>query len=156
MNPPKRRKIRFYVILLIIFFGFFVLLSGLFFIKATFNLRKVSSSAKSQDLSAARTSINAAKGDFNNAKRALIVFTPFRIIPFFGWYVADVQRGVSAAASALEAAQNIVDAITPYADVLGFKEQGNFLGGTAAERLNLAVEMLSKITPELDKISANL
>ena len=156
MNPPKRRKIRFYVILLIIFFGFFVLLSGLFFIKATFNLRKVSSSAKSQDLSAARTSINAAKGDFNNAKRALIVFTPFRIIPFFGWYVADVQRGVSAAASALEAAQNIVDAITPYADVLGFKGQGNFLGGTAAERLNLAIETLSKVTPQLDKISANL
>lgn len=87
---------------------------------------------------------------------SLIVFTPFRIIPFFGWYVADVQRGVSAATATLDAAQNIVDAVTPYADVLGFRGQGNFLGGTAAERLNLALETLSKITPQLDKISANL
>ncbi|OGE11129.1 hypothetical protein A3A60_03405 [Candidatus Curtissbacteria bacterium RIFCSPLOWO2_01_FULL_42_26] len=156
MNPPKRRKIKFYILLLIIFVSFFALLSGLFLIKATFNLRKVSASAKSQDLAAAKTSINAAQNDFKNAKSALSVFTPFRIIPFFGWYIADIQRGVSAATASLGAAENIVDAIAPYADVLGFKEQGNFLGGSAAERLNLAIETLSKITPQLDKISANL
>src|SRR3989344_6832310 len=156
MNSPKRRKIRFYIILLVILFGFFALLSGFFFIKATFNLRKVSASDKSQDLAAAKTSINATKNDFKNAKRALIIFTPFRIIPFFGWYIADVQRGVSATNSSLDAAGNIVDAIVPYADVLGFKGQGNFLGGTAAERLNLAIETLSKITPQLEKISTNL
>src|SRR3989344_3265338 len=122
MNPPKRRKIRFYIILLIIFFGFFALLSGFFLKKATFNLRKLSPFVKSQDLAAAKTSINVAKNDFKNAKRALVVFTPFRIIPFFGWYIADIQRGVSAVTASLDAAENIVDAIAPYADVLGFKE----------------------------------
>lgn len=156
MSYPKKRKLSFYLLLLVFFFAFFAFLSGLFFAKAISDVRKVSQAVKSQDLVAAKTSIHAAKGDFKNARMSLIVFTPFRIIPFFGWYIADIQRGVSAATSALDAAQNIVDAITPYADVLGFKGQGNFLGGTAAERLNLALETLSKITPQLEQISANL
>ena len=124
--------------------------------KAISDLHKLAASAKTQDLTAVKSGVRAARADFGSAQKALIVFTPFRIIPLFGWYIADLERGISAAISGLNAAENTVDAIIPYADVLGLKGGGNFLGGTAQERLNLAVETLAKITPQLDQISKNL
>ncbi len=143
MNSQRSRRIRLLIFFLILFFAVFGLLTAFFLNKAISDTRKVVSAFKAQDLNAAKISVKNAKKDFNNAKRTLFVFYPFRIIPLFGWYIGDLQRVVSAAAPALDSANTIIDAISPYADILGLKGQGNFLGGTAQERLDLAIETLS-------------
>lgn len=151
-----KKRLRKIILLLIIVLAFFGLLSAFFGVKAVGNLKKAAGAIKLQDLDAAKAHLAGAKRDFQITKTALIPFTPLRIIPLFGWYVADVQRGASAAVSGLEAARVFAEAITPYADVLGLKGQGTFLGGTAQERLAKALETLSKVTPQLDAVGSDL
>src|SRR3989338_9536591 len=151
-----KRKIIVFILILIIFFGFFSFFSFISLKKAITSTQKVAGAAKLQDLDATKAYIKDAKKDFNSTKRWLFFLTPFRVIPIAGWYVADIQRGVDAAIYGLNAAQTLTDAVTPYADVLGLKGQGTFLGGTAQERLASAVETLSKVTPQLESVGKEL
>src|SRR3989344_1719599 len=151
-----RRRITFAIVVTFIVFVFFGLISVFSLKKAYTSSQKAIGAAKLQDLAATKAYLRDAKRDFKAAKTSLIVFTPARIIPLIGWYVADLQRGVDTAIYGLEAASVFAEAITPYADVLGLSGEGTFLGGTAQERLAKAIETLSKVTPQLDKVGENL
>lgn len=150
----KKILIVFFIIILI--FGFFVARTALSLKKAVSTTNQAVGAIKLQDLNASKAYLKDAKKDFENAKSSMYVFTPLRIIPFFGWYVADAQRGVSAAIDGLDAAITLTDAVTPYADVLGLGGEGEFLGGTAQERLASAIDTLSKVSPQLDEVGKNL
>lgn len=139
-----------------VFFGFFSFLSFISLKKAITSTQKVADAAKLQDLDAIKAHIKDAKKDFNSTKRWLFFLTPLRAIPVAGWYVADAQRGVDATIHGLDAAQTLADAVTPYADVLGLKGKGTFLGGTAQERLASVIDTLSKVTPQLDEVGKDL
>lgn len=141
------------VILLLFIFGVITALSLNQAIKST---KKVSQAFKQQDLDLAKKSIKEAKSNFQKTNATLLLFTPIRFIPIVGWYVADAQRGVSAAVSGLSAADTLAEAITPYADVLGLKGQGTFLGGTAQERMASVIQTLSKVSPQLDAVGKDL
>ena len=151
-----KRKIIVFILILIIFFGFFSFFSFISLKKAITSTQKVAGAAKLQDLDATKAYIKDAKKDFNSTKRWLFFLTPLRAIPVAGWYVADAQRGVDAAIYGLNAAQTLTDAVTPYADVLGLKGKGTFLGGTAQERLASVIDTLSKVTPQLDSVGQDL
>ena len=43
------------------------------------------------------------KKQLENSQKFLKVLTPLRIIPLAGWYIADAQRGISAAVSGVSA-----------------------------------------------------
>jgi len=90
------------------------------------------------------------------AQKTLLPLTPFRIIPFFGWYVSDIQRVANTATHSLSGAQKLLEAITPYADILGLEGDGSFLGGTAQERIANAIQALSKASPQLDEVAIDL
>src|SRR3989344_19540 len=151
-----RRRITFAIVVTFIVFVFFGLISVFSLKKAYTSSQKAVGAAKLQDLDATKAYLKDAKRDFKAAKTSLIVFTPLRIIPLVGWYVADLQRGVDTAIYGLEAASVFAEAVTPYADVLGLSGEGTFLGGTAQERLAKAIETLSKVTPQLDKVAESL
>ncbi len=151
-----KRKILFIVVLVIIFFGFFAISAGLSAKAGITFAKKAAQAVKQQDLESAKTNLQNTKKQLENSQKSLIVLTPLRIIPLAGWYIADAQRGISAAISGVNAAQTLTEAITPYADVLGLKGKGAFLGGTAQERLSGAIETLSKVTPQLDKVGFDL
>jgi hypothetical protein len=80
----------------------------------------------------------------------------YKNIPIANSYYADGTHGLAAADAGLSAAKRSIDAVTPYADVLGFTGEGTFQGGTTEDRLNLILQTLQKITPELDAITADL
>lgn len=80
----------------------------------------------------------------------------YRYVPLAARYYDDGSHGIAAAKAGLTAAKKSVDAIVPYADVLGFAGEGSFEGGTAEDRLKLVLETLDKISPILDDISADL
>src|SRR3990167_2150344 len=130
-----RRRIILAILAILAVFAFFGLISVLSLKKAYTSSQKAIGATKLQDLDATKAYLRDAKRDFKAAKTSLIVFTPVRIIPLIGWYVADLQRGVDTAIYGLEASRVFAEAITPYADVLGLSGEGTFLGGTAQERL---------------------
>lgn len=151
----KRKFVRI-ILILIVFFGLFAFLASLAARAGLKDINKASQAIKNQDLETAKKHLHDAKNQFANSQKFLMVLTPLRLIPLGGWYVADAQRAVSAANSGLAAAETLAEAVTPYADVLGLKGQGNFLGGTAQERVAQAVETLAKVTPQLDQVGADL
>src|SRR3989344_2503991 len=151
----KRRVIIFFLILIVVF-GLFSVVAFLSARKAIATTQKAVGAAKLQNLDATKAYLRDAAKEFKTTKKFILVFSPLRVIPLFGWYVVDIQRGVDGAIYGLEAANTFAEAITPYADVLGLSGQGTFLGGTAQERMAKAIETLSKVTPQIDEVGENL
>ncbi|MFI5205366.1 MAG: DUF4012 domain-containing protein [Candidatus Paceibacterales bacterium] len=151
----KKRILLIFLVIVIFYIGFGIV-TALSVKKAVNTLTLVSNDFKSQNLDGVKTNIKLARSQFQTTQKIMIVAAPLRIIPLVGWYVADGQRGISAAISGLDAASTLADAITPYADVLGLKGKGTFLGGTAQERMAKAIEALSKVGPQLDSVAASL
>src|SRR3989344_911660 len=141
-----KRRIVLILIILIVILGLLATKIVLSVKKAVETTNKAVGAAKLQDLDATKAYLRDGKREFQSAKKSIFVFTPLRVIPFLGWYVADAQRGVDGAIYGLEAVSTFAEAITPYADVLGLSGQGTFLVGTAHERLAKAIETLSKVT----------
>lgn len=155
LKVMKKRIISVVIIILIVL-GTFGILTAFSARKAITDAKKAVGAIKLQDLDATKAYLKDTQKDIKRTKRYFFAFTPIRIIPFFGWYIADVQRGLNAASYSIDAAIAFTDAVTPYADVLGLKGQGTFLGGTAQERLAKAIETLSKVAPQIDDVGKNL
>lgn len=117
--------------------------------------RQAYDSLKNQDLVAGkqhltdtRTKIDQINSQYK--KLAWAKFTPARA------YYLDGDRVLTAAIASGNAADTLLSAVEPYADVLGFSGQGSFAGGTAEERIVKIIETLDKVTPSLDQIAADL
>ncbi len=151
-----RRKIALVILIVLVILGFFTVRAVLSAKGAIATAQKAAGAAKIQDLDATKAYLADSKKQFGETQKDLLVFTPLRIIPLIGWYVADAQRGVNAAIYGLDGGIKFVDAVTPYADVLGLKGKGTFLGGTAQERLAKAIETLSKVAPQIDDVGRDL
>lgn len=151
-----KKRIVLILIGLILFFGVFAAISAMIALKGVKSSKQAVAAFQNQDLDGAKKNLNDAKKQFELIQKTMIVFTPLRIIPLLGGYVGDAQRGVNAAVNCLNAGVNLIEAITPYADVLGLKGEGTFLGGTAQERLAKAVETISLVDPQLDEIGRDM
>ncbi|MCA9369264.1 MAG: DUF4012 domain-containing protein [Pseudomonadales bacterium] len=77
-------------------------------------------------------------------------------IPFANRYYSDGLHGLAAADAGLTAATKALNAVSPYADVLGFSGDQPFQGGTTEDRVKIILETLEKISPELDSIGEDL
>jgi len=72
-------------------------------------------------------------------------------------YVADFKKGVEAGHYVILAAQESIEAITPYADLIGFKKgQASFVEKSAEGRLQTAVLTLDKVLTKIDLVSENI
>lgn len=151
-----KRRLKSIILIVIVVLGLLTLRAGLSAKAAISDSKKAAAAIKAQDLNAAKAHLKDAKHDFETTQKSLYVFTPLRVVPLLGWYVADAQRVTKAAVSGLEGALTFTEAITPYSDVLGLNGQGDFMGGTAQERLAKAVETLAIVTPKIDSVGKNL
>jgi len=80
----------------------------------------------------------------------------YNLVPIARNYYQDGVHGLNAADAGISAALKAEEAVAPYADVLGFKGQGTFSGGTTEDRLKVVLATLQKVTPQLDNISKDL
>jgi hypothetical protein len=72
-------------------------------------------------------------------------------------YVADYKNGIEAGRYLITAGQQSIDAIYPYADLIGFKQgEASFSDKSAEERLQTAVLTLDKVLTKVDSISDNV
>lgn len=151
-----KRRIILAVFILILTWIVFGILAAFSAFRAVKTTNQAVGAAKLQDLDATKAYLRDASGQFKTTQKLLLIHTPLRIIPLVGAYVSDIQNGVGAIIEGLEAGGIFTEAVTPYADVLGLKGQGTFLGGTAQERLAKVIETLGKVTPQIDEVGRKL
>lgn len=72
-------------------------------------------------------------------------------------YISDLKNGVEAGGYLVKASQEALVAITPYADLIGFKKgTTSFVERSAEDRLQTAVLTLEKVLGKVDVISADI
>ncbi|OGY20169.1 MAG: hypothetical protein A2900_03650 [Candidatus Chisholmbacteria bacterium RIFCSPLOWO2_01_FULL_50_28] len=118
--------------------------------------KAVYDAAKSQDLISANQKLDEVKTKLAETEKKYSALRWTGFIPLVGSYWHDGNHALKASKSGVEATDILIDAVEPYADVLGFKGQGSFLGGTAEDRIVRVVETLDKVTPKLDEVAQKL
>jgi hypothetical protein len=113
-------------------------------------------SFKAQNLPEVKVHLGELDGKLKSMNDLYTQLSFYKNIPIARNYYLDGTHGLAAAEAGLKAANRSIDAVTPYADVLGFTGEGTFAGGTTEDRLKLILQTLQKIMPELDAITADL
>lgn len=111
---------------------------------------------KTQNLEVAQAELDKTKTSMAETQENLDRLSYLRFVPIANFYYNDADHAIKAGAHGLETTQILLDSIEPYADVLGFKGQGTFVGGSAEDRIKTAVLTMGKITPNIDKIADSL
>jgi len=125
--------------------------------KATFGQVKVTVDAlKKQNITLASEELNKTKESLTQTQKSLDAMSYLKFVPIAGMYYGDVQHLTKAGFYGLSAARVLIDSIEPYADVLGLKGKGSFVGGTASQRIQTAVTTMGKITPHIDDIAREM
>lgn len=111
---------------------------------------------KKQNIEAAGKELAKTKKDLELTQKELYSIGYLKYIPIVSWYYNDADHLMRAGFEVLGSATVIVDSLEPYADVLGLKGQGSFVGGSAEQRIQTAILTMGKITPRIDEIADNL
>jgi len=125
--------------------------------KATFVQVKITvDSLKKQNIAQASADLDKTKEKLTQTQKSLDAVSYIKFFPILGMYYADSQHLVRAGFYGLSAAGIFIDSVEPYADVLGLKGKGSFVGGTASQRIQTAVTTMGKITPHIDDIAVQM
>lgn len=111
---------------------------------------------RSQNLAEMKGAIAKTKEDLQDFDKKLRLFSWAKIIPVVGVYVQDADHAVNAGLGATEVGGIVIETLTPYSDILGFKGKVYEDDGatkTAEDRINFLVQTIEGITPRLDEIS---
>ncbi len=113
-------------------------------------------SFKAQNLPQTESNLKEVQTKLGDIRQTYNKLAFYRIVPVASSYYSDGLHGLNAADAGMAAALKSIEAVTPYADVLGFSGEGTFAGGTAEDRLKLLLQTLDKVTPVLDNIAGDL
>jgi len=109
-------------------------------------------SFKAQNLPEAEVKLQQVQDKFQSVKQTYQKLSFYGKLPLIGNYYRDGENGIIAGEHAIAAGLKTAKTITPYADVLGFKGEGTFTGGTAENRIKLIIQTIDKIGPTFDEI----
>jgi len=156
----RSRKILLVVVVLLVLLGIGVGISGIAVLasakKTNAQAKLAVDALKKQNITLAGEELKktrVALSDTQNIYKGLLLY---KLVPIIGGYIDDGDHLIKAAFHGLDAADILVASIEPYADVLGLKGQGSFVGGTAEQRVQTAVKTMGKVTPRIDDIAKAL
>ncbi len=113
---------------------------------------------KGQDLAKTKTEAANLRQDLERLQGKLESYKPLGSLPIAGGYYQDARHGINAGLAGLRATDLVIEAISPYADILGLAGEKTATGSgkTALDRVSFLVTTLDKIRPQLDKINQEL
>ncbi|HRN96788.1 MAG TPA: DUF4012 domain-containing protein, partial [Candidatus Levybacteria bacterium] len=111
---------------------------------------------KQQNVVLAKEELVKTQAEVVELKKDLDAIGFIGYIPLVGGYVRDAQHVVNAGNHGINAAITTTDSLIPYADVLGLQGEGGFTGGSAQDRIRIAVKTLGKVVPKIDDIEKDL
>ncbi|MBI2621951.1 MAG: DUF4012 domain-containing protein [Candidatus Levybacteria bacterium] len=111
---------------------------------------------KKQDIEATHKELEKTRESLKDTQNKLKLLFVMKFIPGPNIYYSDATHLVNAGFYGLDAADVFVESVEPYADILGLKGQGSFVGGPAEQRIETAVKTMGKVTPRIDDIVDSL
>lgn len=111
---------------------------------------------KKQNIALADEELKKTKVALQDTQKSLDSLSYLRFIPIASWYYNDADHMLKAGSHSLEATEVVLEAIKPYADILGLKGQGSFVMGSAEQRVQTAILTMGKITPRIDDVAKDL
>ncbi len=158
------KKKTFIILLFIVLFLVFLVFAVVLPAKKTYNsaqktyqqARKAWEGAKKQNVVVAGQELIKTKEELVKTQNDLKNISFLQFIPIASWYYNDVDHLLKAGFHSLDAASILVEAVKPYADILGLKGQGSFVMGSAEQRIQTAILTMGKITPRIDDVDKNL
>lgn len=155
----KRKKTKlFFFSLIIIILLYFLIVVPIINIKnkakALINSAKDIKKVFSQnDITLLKTKIGAFSDEYKDFKKTAKSVYWLSFIP----YVSDFKNSVEAGEDIIKAGIDSIDAIEPYADLIGFKKgESSFVEKSAEERLQTAVLTLDKLAQKVDPIAVDI
>lgn len=169
--PPKKMKnwqkgvLGFFLFILL--FVIYNAISGFFIYKKAIKLassaKNLSSLALEQDLNKIKTGLADTKSSLTSLSKTYNLVLWEKFLPFIGPYISDGKHALIAGQAGIEAGEFAVEAIGPYADLLGFSggsgsqvlaaETGE---ETAKDRIDFIVQAIPSLLPQIDAISAKM
>jgi hypothetical protein len=168
-KPFKMKKVLF--IVLGVFLFFLILLGGIGLYGYTAAKSLLAFRAPiEQDVAALKTAVkeqniskikeNSAKlsTDLEGLKAKIEGYSFVGSLPIVKNYYHDAQHGINAGLAGLRATNLAVEAVAPYADILGLGgEEASASGGkTTLDRVTFLVTTLDKVRPQLEEIGKEL
>jgi len=145
------------VVLFVVFGLILPLLSVVKSAKTTFAQTKVLSAAfKQQNIEVASVEIGKTQVALADTREKMKMLGYMHFIPVVNFYYDDATHLLNAGDEGLKAGAIVIESLKPYADVLGLKGEGSFVGGSAEDRIKTAVLSLGHITPRIDEIADRL
>jgi len=116
--------------------------------------KSVKDSFKNNDIDEMRLKLSDLNNKYVHFQKETKKIYWMAYIPFLGSYVADFKNGISAGENIIKAGVITVEAIVPYADLIGFKKgTATFVEKSADERIQTAVLTLDKVLVKIDDIA---
>lgn len=124
--------------------------------QAKFKAQTAYDSFKTQNLPEAEKQLQEVGQELAKIKNSYQKLAFYNNLPIIKNYYQDGLAVLQASEHGLNAGLKAIEAIVPYADVLGFQGEGSFTGGTAENRIKLMLETIDKVSPVFDEIIAQL
>lgn len=110
----------------------------------------------SQDLNGVKQELQNIKFTLKEIKDIYRNFLWARYLPFFGPYIYDGEHVLNAAGYGIEAGEQIIEVVEPYADIIGFKtetKQAQSGEESAKDRLDFIIKSLPELISKSDSVS---
>ncbi len=121
------------------------------------NIKDSSLAIQNKDLVGAETNLKLAQENLKLVNQKFKLVSWVRFVPIFGGYIKDAHHGLNAAGYGFETAFILLEAVKPYADVLGFTGSQTELDVQSAEdKIVFILETLDKISPQLEEVSSKV
>lgn len=118
---------------------------------------RVGTAFEARDLGTAKSELQETKKSLETAKKQFVGAAPLKLIPFFGLYLKDVDHALNAGLRGTEAGELALEALSPYADVLGFEgSEQKVEFQSAEERIIFLATTVEKLAPQMDNIGVKL
>ncbi len=122
---------------------------------------KLAAAFQAQDLVASKTEAQNLRKQIDEMDTKYQKVSWVGSIPFVGAYQKDGQHGINAGKFLSKSVETLIVSVEPYADLLGFKTSAATPSGqpkaqSIEDRIVFMAQTLDKISPELDKVEADV
>lgn len=157
----KSKILKFFLGVLVVFLIFFAFtfFMALGVYKDVMNVKthaqKLKDSFTQKDLSLTSTELGNFKTSINGLDKSYSRLAYLKPIPFIGAYYKDGTHMINAALDGVDAGGILLDSVKPYADIIGFKSDGNTNTAvrTAQDKIDFVIKTIPEIVPKIDQLS---
>jgi len=156
----KWKKYVFYFFIFVFVVGMFSAIPALSSVRVLRDLRShvkpIKDSLLLQDIDMLKNELTEVNNLLGKLDSSLNKIAFYKAIPIASWYYNDVKNVVVASRSGINAAVIGIEAIRPFADVLGFKTSETIASLNVEEKIAGLIKAMPAINDRLDDISPEL